>query len=189
MLLEKISEFGTIGEHKRERKDYTLEGGFEYDTEIIAIQVWLQKDIPSFIKLGEQQANVWYLGQSQTCAKCNSKDHMARECPQATPWRWERTVEDKGQTVSQSEKEKEADDVTDEEEEEDGEAGIWTAQVKTVSAARILKSPNPISEKNMFRNCIHIVWIHNFLNMKFPKSKHDVCWMEKIPGATDLFLK
>ena len=73
---------------------------------------------------------------------------MARECPQATPRRWERTVEDKGQTVSQSEKEKEADDVTDEEEEEDGEAGIWTAPVKTVSAARILKSPNPISEKN-----------------------------------------
>ena len=45
-LLEKIGEYGTVSEHKREHKDYTKQGGFEYETEVISIQVWLQKEIP-----------------------------------------------------------------------------------------------------------------------------------------------
>ena len=36
-LLRKIGEFGTAGEHKG--KDYTKQGGFQYETEVIAIEL------------------------------------------------------------------------------------------------------------------------------------------------------
>ena len=168
-LLEKIGEYGTVGEHKREHKDYTKQGGFEYETEVISIQVWLQKEIPSYIKLGEYQANVWYLGQQQTCAKCNATDHRARECPQNRPRRWETqpaaAQEEKPQVEtpeaavsedSQSEKmDDEETEKADEEEEEEEEENGWTSPKNPAPAAIVITSPNQLPEPITNRYLVH----------------------------------
>ena len=74
-VIKKLGEYGTIGHFQRESQDYTKQNGFKYETEVIIVQIWITKDIQSFVRLGDYTDNVWYPGQPQTCSKCDSAEH------------------------------------------------------------------------------------------------------------------
>ncbi|KAK3742919.1 hypothetical protein QZH41_004493 [Actinostola sp. cb2023] len=44
-------------------------------------------NIPSFMKVGKYECKIWYRGQRQTCRKCYSTEHFARDCPNVQCYR------------------------------------------------------------------------------------------------------
>ncbi|KAK3728097.1 hypothetical protein QZH41_003921 [Actinostola sp. cb2023] len=44
-------------------------------------------NIPSFMKVGPYECKIWYRGQRQTCRKCYSTEHFARDCPNVQCYR------------------------------------------------------------------------------------------------------
>lgn len=41
----------------------------------------IEKDIPSYLNMGDYRAIVKYHGQTPTCRMCDSKNHMGKDCP------------------------------------------------------------------------------------------------------------
>lgn len=147
-LISKLGEYGTVGQHQRERLDYTKQDGFAYETELISVQIWLQKDIPSFIRFEEHIANVWYQGQPQTCAKCDSKEHRSRDCPQTRKRRWEDELKEKeaqNKKVDEESKEAEPQVITIEEngESQQNNEG-WVSPRRTANAGFLVTAPNAL---------------------------------------------
>jgi hypothetical protein len=97
-----------MGYFQWESKNYTKQNGFKYETEVIAVQIWITRDFLSFVRLGDYTANVWYPGQPQTCSKCDSAEHRVRDCPQKRPRRWEAKINEE-RKKSDKEKENEED--------------------------------------------------------------------------------
>jgi hypothetical protein len=159
-VIKKLGEYGTIGHFQRESQDYTKQNGFKYETEVIIVQIWITKDIPSFVRLEDYTANVWYPGQPQTCSKCDSAEHRVRDCPQNRPRRWEEKVNEE-RTQTDKEKEngeasesggKEKDREEEEKADESNSEKEWVTPKKTTPQSFIVSGKNalPTETTNRF---------------------------------------
>lgn len=79
---EAMERFGRVFSVKRQLYEGTT---IETGTRIVSLEVTSR--IPSYVYIGSYRAKIWHRGQVQTCAKCQSTEHFAKDCPKVNlPW-------------------------------------------------------------------------------------------------------
>jgi len=70
-----LAEYGHVYNVRRDVGYQNIEDG------VRTVTMTVNGNIPSFVKVGAHECKIWYRGQRQTCRKCYSTEHFARDCP------------------------------------------------------------------------------------------------------------
>ena len=73
---ERLKPYGRIYSHRRGK----CQGYPDVFNGVRHLPMALEDDIPCFLRFGRFQVRVKYENQPKTCRKCNSPDHLAKEC-------------------------------------------------------------------------------------------------------------
>ena len=73
---ERLKPYGRIYSHRRGK----CQGYPDVFNGVRHLRMALEDDIPCFLRFGRFQVRVKYENQPKTCRKCNSPDHLAKEC-------------------------------------------------------------------------------------------------------------
>lgn len=72
----RLRPYGKIFAHRRGK----FQGYPDVFNGVRHLRIALEDDIPCFLRFGRFQVRVKYENQPKTCRKCNSPDHIAKEC-------------------------------------------------------------------------------------------------------------
>ncbi|KAK3753566.1 hypothetical protein QZH41_006126 [Actinostola sp. cb2023] len=72
-----LSEYGHVY-HVRRDLCYDFK---EIESGVRTVTMTVNKEVPSFLKVMGSEVKVYYRGQRQTCRKCGSASHFAKDCP------------------------------------------------------------------------------------------------------------
>ncbi|KAK3720462.1 hypothetical protein QZH41_001203 [Actinostola sp. cb2023] len=72
-----LSEYGHVY-HVRRDSIYDFK---EIESGVRTVTMTVNKDVPSFLKVMGCEVKIFYRGQRQTCRKCGSEFHFAKDCP------------------------------------------------------------------------------------------------------------
>ena len=76
-----LAEYGHVYNVRRDVGYKGIEDG------VRTVTMNVNGNIPSFMKVGAYECEIWYRGQRQTCRKCYSTEHFARDCPNVQCYR------------------------------------------------------------------------------------------------------
>jgi hypothetical protein len=82
IIKRRFREFGEVFETRWEK--YHVAGDeFLYPvlSSWLIVRMSIERDIPSYVTIGEYRAIVRYQGQPPTCRTCDSRSHMGKDCP------------------------------------------------------------------------------------------------------------
>jgi hypothetical protein len=82
IVKRRLKEFGTVFDLRWERYHVASD---EYLFPVLStwliVRMSVEKDIPSYLTIGEYRAIIKYYGQPLTCKLCDSRTHLVRDCP------------------------------------------------------------------------------------------------------------
>jgi len=82
-LLIALGEYGHVFNIRRD----VMPNHPGIETGVRAVTMLLNQHVPNFVKVCAFQVKVFYRGQLQTCRKCGSMFHFAKDCPDVECYR------------------------------------------------------------------------------------------------------